>query len=276
MDELLAIIGNISLRDVLDILVVALLFYGLFLILQQTRSAVALRGLVAILLGSFLLFFVALALRLSATALIFRNFWIIGILVFLIVFQNDFRRVLTDIGRLPIFRASSRQQAQYLQEVVTAAQRMSEKKIGALICFERENPLKVYADTGTAVDATVSAELLRTLFAPYTPLHDGAVVLCGERIAAAGCILPIAEETPSSQVYGMRHRAALGLSEETDAVVVVVSEETGTISLVHQGIMERGETPESLRGKLNLLLGMHPAEAPAEAAVEPREDARES
>ncbi len=268
MDELLAIIANISIRDLVDILVVALLFYGLFLLLRQTRSPVALRGLVALLLISFLLFFIASAVRLSATMLIFRNFWTVGILVFLIVFQNDFRRALTDVGRLPIFRGSQKQRAQSVVEVAEAAQRMAEKKVGALLAFERENSLKVYADTGTLVDAAVSADLLRTLFAPYTPLHDGAVIIRGDRVLAAGCILPISEEAAASQAYGMRHRAALGLSEETDAVVVVVSEETGTISIVQGGVMNRGETHDSLHARLIELLGIHtsePREAPPES-----------
>jgi diadenylate cyclase len=124
---------------------------------------------------------------------------------------------------------------------------MAEKKVGALIALERRHSLKVYADTGTSVDAVVSSELLRTIFALYTPLHDGAVVIRGERVIAAGCILPLADETSGYPLIGMRHRAALGLSIETDAIVIVVSEETGTISVVHDAHMERGESPDSLR-----------------------------
>lgn len=260
MEELFAIITHLEPQDVLDIFVVSLLFYGLFLLLRETRSAVALRGLVAILLFSFLTFFIALALRLSATALIFRNFWTVAVLVFLIVFQNDFRRVLTEIGRLPVFRGSQKQQAESIGEIMGAVQRMAEKKIGALIAFERRNSLKVYADTGTGLDAAVTSELLRTIFALYTPLHDGAVIVRGDRIVAAGCILPLAEETPIAPVVGMRHRAALGLSIETDGIVVVVSEETGTISLVHDGTMERGETVETLRAKLEKLMDIRQEE----------------
>ncbi len=264
MEELKALITHLEMRDLMDIIVVSLLFYGLLLLLRETRSAVALRGLVAILLFSFVVFFLALALRLSAMALIFRNFWTVAVLVFLIVFQNDFRRVLTEVGRLPVFRGLKKQQAQSMNEILGAVQRMSEKKVGALIAFERRNSLKVYADTGTAIDAVVSSELLRTIFALYTPLHDGAVILRGERVIAAGCILPLAEETPVAPMVGMRHRAALGLSIETDAIVVVVSEETGTVSLVHEGKMERGETSESLRGKLEKLLDLRPEEEVAE------------
>jgi len=260
MQELFAIITHLEPQDILDIFVVSLLFYGLFLLLRETRSTVALRGLVAILLFSFLIFFTALALRLSATALIFRNFWTVAVLVFLIAFQHDFRRVLTEVGRLPVFRGSQKQQAQSVGEITGAVQRMAEKKIGALIAFERRNSLKVFADTGTALDAAVSSELLRTIFALYTPLHDGAVIIRGDRIVAAGCILPLAEETPVAPAAGMRHRAALGLSIETDGIVIVVSEETGTISLVHDGKMERGESAESLRGHLEKLLDIHQEE----------------
>jgi diadenylate cyclase len=266
MQELLAIITHMELQDVVDIFVVSLLFYGLLILLRETRSAVALRGMVGILLFSFVIFFLAMALRLSATALIFRNFWTVAVLVFLIVFQNDFRRVLTEVGRLPVFRGSKREQAQSMGEIIGAVQRMAEKKIGALIAFERRNLLKVYADTGTALDAQVSSELLRTIFALYTPLHDGAVIIRGDRVVAAGCILPLAEETPIVPIVGMRHRAALGLSIETDGIVIVVSEETGTISLVHDGKMERGETPESLRAKLEKLLDIRPEEEEADGA----------
>lgn len=260
MRELFAILGHIELMDLLDIFMVSLLFFGLFFLLRETRSAVALRGLVAILLASFLLFFLALALRLSATALIFRNFWTVAVLVFLIVFQNEFRRVLTDVGRLPVFRPSMERRAQSLCELVAAVQRMAEKKIGALIAFERQNPLKVYADTGTQLDAVISSELLRTIFSPHTPLHDGAVIIRGDRVLAAGCILPLSEEAPAVPMYGMRHRAAVGMSQETDGVVIVVSEETGTVSLVHNGKMERGETPETLRAKLEELLDIRSEE----------------
>lgn len=263
MQELFAILGHIELMDVLDIFMVSLLFFGLFYLLRETRSALAFRGLVAILLASFLLFFLALALRLSATALIFRNFWTVAVLVFLIVFQNEFRRVLTDVGRLPVFRPSTERRAQSLTEVVSAVQRMAEKKIGALIAFERQNPLKVYADTGTQLDSVISAELLRTIFALHTPLHDGAVIIRGDRILAAGCILPLSDEAPIVPMYGMRHRAALGLSQETDGIVIVVSEETGTISLVHTGKMERGETSETLYAKLEELFELRSEETPA-------------
>ena len=256
MDEFIAIIANISWRDWVDILIVGLLFFGLFLLLRQTRSAEALRGLMAVLLISFFLFFAASAMQFSATALIFRSFWIVGVLVFLIVFQQDFRRALISVGRMPVFRVSTQERKQSVLEVVSAAQRLAEKKVGALICFERSTSLKVFADTGIALDSQVSAELLRTLFAPYTPLHDGAVILSGDRILAAGCILPVAEETPESQIFGMRHRAALGLSQETDAVVIVVSEETGIISLVIEGRMERGLNAETLSERLVASLGI--------------------
>jgi len=128
MDEFIAIIANISWRDWVDILIVGLLFYGLFLLLRQTRSAEALRGLMAVLLISFFLFFAASAMQFSATALIFRSFWIVGVLVFLIVFQQDFRRALISVGRMPVFRVSTQERKQSVLEVVSAAQRLAEKK----------------------------------------------------------------------------------------------------------------------------------------------------
>jgi diadenylate cyclase len=137
-----------------------------------------------------------------------------------------------------------------VDEMIQAVQTMASRNVGALIAFERNNPLNPYASAGKMLDAVVSSELIRTIFTAYAPLHDGALLVKGERLMAAGCILPITDNPELSRELGTRHRAAIGLSEETDAVVLVVSEETGTISLVIDGKIERNLTSETLRRRL--------------------------
>jgi diadenylate cyclase len=255
MKEFWSLISSMQVTDVIDIMLVAGLFYLLFSLLKETRSAVALRGLISVLVLSFIIFFVAKYAHLSAVAVIFERFWVIGVLVFIIVFQNEFRKALTEVGQIKVFRhffvSSS---GRYCDETVKAVAAMSSRKTGALIAIERRNSLKPYADTGTSMDSEISSEILRTIFSPYTPLHDGAVIVRNERIVAAGCILPLSDTPGLSKDLGTRHRAAVGLSEETDAIVIIVSEETGTISLAVHGNLARGETAESLKEKLLELL----------------------
>jgi diadenylate cyclase len=256
MKELLAIIAGMQFSDVIDIVLVSVLFYFLFALLKETRSAVALRGLISIMILSFLGFFLAKVFNLSAVRLIFERFWIVILLVFLIVFQNEFKKALTDIGQLKVFRHFFHQSGVFLEEILKAIGIMSSRRIGALIAVERRNPLKAYADTGTAIDSAITSELVRTIFAHYTPLHDGAMIVRGDRIVAAGCILPLTNDPNLSKELGTRHRAAIGLSEETDAVVLVVSEETGSISVAVHGNLYRNQTLDSLRSQLQQLLGI--------------------
>ena len=256
MKELLGIIAGMQFADLIDIFLVSALFYFLFALLKETRSAVALRGLISIMFVSFLVFFLAKLFNLSAVMLIFERFWIIVVLVFLIVFQNEFKKALTDIGQLKVFRHFFHQSAAFLEEILNVLGIMASRRIGALIVIEQRNPLKAYADTGTAVDSAITSELIRTIFAHYTPLHDGAMILRGDRIVAAGCILPLTSDPNLSKELGTRHRAAIGLSEETDALVIVVSEETGKISLAVHGDLYRDQTLDTLRGQLQQLLGI--------------------
>ena len=256
MQQLWGLLSNISIMDVLDILVMAGLFFLVLSLLKETRSSVALRGLVAIILFSFGGYLLAKALNLAGVAYIFGNFWIIIVLIFLIVFQNDFKKALTDLGQMRIFRAFFKQSGEYLEELVKAVDIMSVRKIGALIAIEHRNPLKVYVGTGTPLDATVSSGLICTIFTHLTPLHDGAVIIRNNRIEAAGCILPLTDSPDVGKELGTRHRAAIGLSEETDAVVIVVSEETGTISLAVNGRLHRGQTSDTLREQLTEFLNI--------------------
>lgn len=250
MNEIVPVIRSMQVRDVIDIVLVAAAFYCLFLMLRGTRSSVALRGLITVLVGSFIIYALASVFDLTAMKEVFRNLWVAVLLLFIIVFQHDFRRSLTLVGQLRIFRRLFSQSGRYLDEVLEAARLMARRRIGGLLVFERRNNLRVFAETGTPIDASITAELLRTIFTAYTPLHDGAVILRDERVLAAGCILPLTADPGVGQELGTRHRAALGLSEETDAIVVVVSEETGIISVAKEGKLRRGLTVEELRETL--------------------------
>jgi diadenylate cyclase len=258
MTELLVTIRNMRLLDVVDILAVALFFYAIFALLRESRSHVALRGFITVMIGSVIIFLVARAWRLQAMVMIFENFWIVVVLVFLIVFQNEFKKALTDIGQMRAFRAFfPRGEINVLDQVLQAVKIMSKDRVGGLIVFERRNPLRSYTGSGTPLDATLSAELIRTIFTPLAPLHDGALIVNGDRLVAAGCILPLTDNPELSRELGTRHRAAIGITEETDAVVVVVSEETGIISLVVDGGITRNLKPDQLRHDLERLLDLY-------------------
>lgn len=259
MPELLATIHNMHLTDIVDIIFVAFFFYGIFAILRETRSVVALTGFITVMASSLLLFLVARTWDLQAMVLIFKHFWIVVVLTFLIVFQNEFKKVLTDIGQMRLFRSFfPSRELHVIDEIVQAMQLMAGRNVGALIAIERRNPLRSYEGTGTHLDAMVSSELIRTIFTHYAPLHDGAAIIKSERVVAAGCILPLTNSPELSRELGTRHRAAIGLSEETDAVVLTVSEETGTISLTIDGKMERGLSAETLRRRLEKELDIEP------------------
>jgi diadenylate cyclase len=174
----------------------------------------------------------------------------------IVIFQSDIRRALAHLGRAPFFRYLSRQQAsdETIEEVVVAATLLAQQKVGAIIAIEREIGLRNYIESGIPLDATLTYDLLLTIFKPGSPLHDGAVVLQEARVAAAACFLPLTVNPRLSRELGTRHRAAIGLTEESDAIAVVVSEETGTISVALDGQMERGLTPDALRQRLRQLI----------------------
>ncbi|MBI3735004.1 TIGR00159 family protein [Candidatus Sumerlaeota bacterium] len=241
---------------VFDILLVAIPFYIIFALLRESRSFIALYGIITMLALSFILYLVAKIWELQATALIYERFWIIVVLVFLIIFQGELKKGLTDFGKIRILRALFTQERLVVVEVIRAVQAMAEKRIGALIVFERANSLKHYLTTGVMLDSEISAEMIRSVFTPQTPLHDGAMIIRDNRIVAAACILPLTEDPRLSKDLGTRHRAAIGLTEETDAVVVVVSEESGTISVAADGKMERFLQPDDLRKRLEKELNL--------------------
>ena len=233
-------------RDSLDILVVGFVLYWLLMLIKGTRAVQILVGLGLLLamrvLGEFL--------GLATLSWILENFLGSAVLILIVLFQADLRRALARVGRGVFRGAAERQESELLEEIVRAAQALAQRRVGALMVLERETQLEDLIQVGTPLDATVTKDLLVSIFLPYSPLHDGAVVIQNGRIAFAGCILPLTLRTDVPEGVGTRHRAALGITEETDAVVIAVSEETAAISLAMSGEMTRDLDGPRLRGAL--------------------------
>lgn len=237
-------------QDLLDITLIACGVYWISLVIRGTRAVPMLLGLLAL----FFTYLITAALELYTLNWVLDNFLSSILLVIVVLFQNDIRRALTEVGRGSLFGV--KEQVTYravLEEVTKAAVALAGKRIGALIVLEREIGLKEYLEVGTRIDARVSKELLSSIFLPTSPIHDGAVVIQGGRLTAAGCFLPLTADPRVSKTLGTRHRAALGLTEETDAVAVVVSEEKGTISLVREGHITRDLDDGALHATLQQL-----------------------
>jgi len=253
----------IGLKDLIDILCVTFVFFSVFKLFQVSRSFLALRSLVTLLVGSFGIYFIAQALDLTALSLVFGRFWTVVVILFLIVFQSELRRAFQEIGRIRYVRVLIRPTAGEAEALASALVRLSEKKLGALIIFERKQPvLPLVPDQGREIDAIISEDLLVALFFSYNPLHDGAALVVGNRIARSKIMLPLSTKAKSRdnipRHLGTRHRAAIEITETTDAVAAVVSEETGTISIVVDGMMERGLTLEPLREHMTAILEGRP------------------
>jgi len=234
-------------KDIVEILLVGYLFYRILLLWTGTRALQILFGLVLLVAVHG----VARLLGLSLITYLLSQAFTYGAFALIVVFQPELRNALAQLGRSRLWRFFARmEESEVAGEIAEAAARLSRAKIGGLIAIEREVGLGEYADTGTHVGAEVSAELLTTIFTPYSPLHDGAVIVRGDQIVAAGCILPLTQFPVEDRSLGTRHRAALGLSEETDAFVVVISEETSQISLAYRGNLVRDLDPPELRRRL--------------------------
>jgi len=218
-------------RDTVDILLVAMGIYWLLLLLRGTRAVQILFGVGVLILASL----ASSMFQLVTLQRILEELTGPAVIIIVILFQHDIRRALASVGRGLFSSASGPAETQILEEIVRAAQALAQKRVGALIVLERETNLDDQVEAGTALDAHVSKDLLISLFIPYSPLHDGAVVIQQGRIAQAGCILPLTLRDDLPEGVGTRHRAAVGVTEETDAVVVVVSEETAAISIVVRG-----------------------------------------
>lgn len=235
-------------RPFFEIAVFSFAYYVLFVYIKDSGMVQALKGL--IILAIF--YFVAQVLSLDAIGWVLSHLFQISILGFLIIFQPELRRGLTRIGQTPLFKMFLKEE-KLINEVVQSVVSMSKNKIGALIAIEREVGLKPYIESGIPLDGLLSSELLVTIFMPNTPFHDGGVVIEGGRVAAVGCLFPLSQSAKLSRTLGTRHRAAVGLSEETDAVVIVVSEETGNISVSVFGKLTQNLDGESLRRVLRSL-----------------------
>lgn len=238
--------------DLIEILLVAFLLYRVLVVIHRTRA-------MQILLGGVLLAFAYGASRILDLILIrtlLETFFQYGAIAALVVFQPELRAALARLGRSRMLRVFQRLEgSQVADEVADAVQRLSRGRVGAIIAIEQDVGLDEYAETGSPVHARVSSEMIATIFTPYSPLHDGAILIRGDEIHTAGAILPLTQSSVPDRSLGTRHRAALGLSEETDAVVVVVSEETSQVSVAQGGRLERDVGPERVR---EILLGLAP------------------
>lgn len=245
--EFAALVPTIQIMDVVDILVVAFVIYKIILMLQTTSSARIAKSIVIILLLTAL----TSVLHMYLMNYLLDKILEIGLLALVIMFQPELRRILEKLGSKSFREILSTKQEQrnidyVISETVKACEIMSRERTGVLIVFERTSSLEDYQKTGTVIDARVSSELLRNIFFTKASLHDGAVIIRNERIAAAGCVLPLTENRNISSDLGTRHRAGIGMSEVSDAVVVIVSEETGTISVAISGMLKRHLAPQTL------------------------------
>jgi len=252
-------------RDTLDIALVAFGIYWLLLLIRGTRAVQILVGLIVLMGASA----ASEVFELVTLRLILEYFLPSAALIIIVLFQHDIRRALARLGGGFFPSVSAQQESQIVEDVVRAAQALSQKRVGALIVFERETGLLDQIEGGTDLDAEVSKDLLVALFQPYSPLHDGAVVIQSGRIAKAGCILPLTMRDDVPEGLGTRHRAAIGITEETDAVVVVVSEETAGISLVANEEMLRNLDAPRLRAALARALASDRREPEAPSDAEP-------
>lgn len=250
--------------DWLDIAALAFVLYRVLVVMQGTRGVQSLFGLV--ILGA--LYVVSGLAGLSAVHWVLDRLFVYAVLALLILFQDDIRRALARAGGSLFGRAGSRpSDANVMEEVIKAAFALAHRKIGALVVIERQASLERYVEGAHRLDALVSTELLQALFHPSSPLHDGAVVISRGRVVAAGVFLPISLSKELTRAWGTRHRAAIGLSEETDGLCLVVSEERGTVALVSRGEVTPVADTNDLRQQLVEKLGEQPAAAPGEPAV---------
>jgi diadenylate cyclase len=236
----------------IEIFVLAAMFYYIFRLFKGTRGAAVLSGLV-IVFGT--LYAITSVSHLDILNWLLSKLMVYISLAFVVIFQPEIRRMLAKLGRQPMWLSNGiSSQKNLVEPILQAVQVLSKRKIGALIAIERDIGTRTLQDTGTKMNSMVSAELLATIFFPHTPLHDGGVIISGDRICAAGCLFPLSQKEELSKTLGTRHRAAIGITEETDAIVVVVSEETGSISIAYNGRLRRGLDEDRLRRVLTSML----------------------
>ncbi len=247
----------ITIIDVLDVVIVSVLIYQLYEFLRGSIAARMFIGLVLILLISI----VGDLFNMSALSWIMSNLKTVWVIAFVIIFQPELRRLLTYLGQSRLVRIFMKVvDPRFIEDVVNATAEMSKKNFGALIVMLRDTGIKSIQETGVQLQAQISKPLITAIFNPRSPLHDGALVIRGEIVLAAKCLLPLSQNPDIDPALGTRHRAAIGISEQTDAIVVIVSEETGMISVADDGKMQRGLTGEMLRTKLLLAFAPLPKE----------------
>lgn len=237
-------------RSAVEIAVLAVVFYYGYLYFRGTRGAKVFIGLLLSFLAVVLL---ANLLQLEVLSFLIRELSVIFAVVLVVLFQPEIRRVLAELGSRHFLHASTNSRAT-VDALSDAVFELSHRKFGALIAIEREIDLKVIAESGVQLDALFSTELVTTIFHPKTSLHDGGVILREDRVRAAACILPVSQRENLDRSLGLRHRAALGLSEESDAITIIVSEETGHVSICHRGRIERVMDKEEFKRRLQLLM----------------------
>ncbi|SCZ81663.1 diadenylate cyclase CdaA [Acidaminobacter hydrogenoformans] len=240
MDSIINVFSSMRIMDVIDIAIVAYVFYKIFMLIRETRAEQLIKGLVVLLVMMKLSEWA----KLYVVHFILLNTMTLGLIALIIVFQPELRRALEYIGRNKIFFAKMAEEQEEafnhtVHELVSSVVSLSREQIGALIVMERQTGLNEIVSTGIKIDAEISSGLLINIFIPNTPLHDGSVIIRKDRILAAGCFLPLSSNQMISKELGTRHRAALGIAEQSDALVIIVSEETGTISVALNGKLSR-------------------------------------
>ena len=254
-----------SWQIIMELIIIGAVVYWVMRFLRGTRGARLLRGIALVLIGLYLVIrLLATTLGLDRIDFLYGKFLGIASIAVIVVFQPELRRALMRLGETRLFRGWTSQVNEDIEQLVEVATFCSKRKIGALIAIEREVGLGGIADSGTRINADLTAALLNTIFWPNSPLHDLGVVVSQGKIAFAGVQFPLAEEGTLERELGSRHRAAVGLSNESDAVILVVSEETGDVSIAERGVLMRKLTPDALRGMLGELLGANEKKNPSD------------
>jgi diadenylate cyclase len=272
LEEIFQLIAKMKWSDYLDIIIVTYLLYRALPLIRATGTARVAKAVVAIIVIAGL----TDLLNLYTLNFILNQFMQVGLIALVVLFQPELRRMLDHIGSMKIrkFFGTEKQDTEMLPvitQVVRACEAMSREKVGALIVFERDNSLEEFFKTGTRIDGQVSEQLLRNVFFPKAALHDGAMIIRGGRVAAAACVLPLSNSNRLSADLGTRHRAGVGISEISDAVVVIVSEETGTISVAVDGMLKRHLAPQTLERLLRNELCPDDGETPENLALRLRQ-----
>jgi diadenylate cyclase len=239
--------------DLLDMAAVTFIFYRAYLVIQGTTASRMLMGLIIILVVSV----AVRAMNMSGMIWLVNQIQTVWVIAFVILFQPELRRMLYSFGQSSLLRNIIKLGVpEYVQEVVKACEQLSKRRYGAIIVLERTTGLRNIIETGVSLESRVSQQLLVSIFNPRSPLHDGAIVIENEQVSAARCLLPLSQNPYLEASLGTRHRAAVGMSEQSDAIVIAVSEETGKISVAHKGTLNRNLTPAELRGSVEELIAL--------------------